>query len=180
MSEKALVPKLRFSEFDDQWNHYNLEDVIESFVNGQTPSRNVDSYWGGDIPWISSGELKYNRIKSSIEQITSDGKTNANLKLLSKNTFLMAIFGLEAAGTRGSCVITDIEVTISQACMALIPKKDKITTEFLYYWYLKVGEQYGMKYTQGTKQQNYNKELLEKLPIILPKIWQNSKKLLIF
>ena len=89
----------------------------------------------------------------------------------------MAITGLEAAGTRGSCAILDIEATTNQSCMALFPKEDKLTTKFLYYWYLKVGEHYGIKYTQGTKQQSYNKELLEKLPIIIPNNLKEQDKI---
>ena len=177
MSEEKLVPKLRFAGFTEEWNKYFLSDVIESFVNGQTPSRNVDSYWNGDIPWVSSGELNYNHITSTIEQITEEGKKNANLKLIPSGTFLMAITGLEAAGTRGSCAILDIDATTNQSCMALFPKKEKLTTKFLYYWYLKVGEHYGIKYTQGTKQQSYNKELLEKLPIILPNNTEEQNKI---
>jgi type I restriction enzyme S subunit len=61
--------------------------------------------------------------------------------------------------------------------MALFPYDDKLTTKFLYYWYLKVGEQYGIKYTQGTKQQSYNKELLEKLPIVIPTNIQEQNKI---
>ncbi|OEC94270.1 hypothetical protein A9505_08915 [Methanobrevibacter sp. A27] len=152
-----------------------MKDVIQSFINGQTPSRNNDSYWNGDIPWVSSGELNYNFINSTIEQITKEGKDNANLKLLSPGTFLMAITGLEASGTRGSCAILGIESTTNQSCMALIPKKDKLCTQFLYCWYLKVGEHYGIKYTQGTKQQSYNKELLEKLPITIPNLNEQDK-----
>ena len=177
MDETKSVPKLRFEGFDKEWNNYYLYDVIESFVNGQTPSRNVDSYWNGDIPWVSSGELNYNHITSTIEQITEEGKKNANLKLIPSGTFLMAITGLEASGTRGSCAILDIDATTNQSCMALFPKKEKLTTKFLYYWYLKVGEHYGIKYTQGTKQQSYNKELLEKLPIFLPNTIEEQNKI---
>ncbi|WP_400244059.1 restriction endonuclease subunit S [Methanobrevibacter smithii] len=175
MSEEKLVPKLRFSGFDDEWNQYYLKDVIQDFINGQTPSRNVDSFWNGDVNWVSSGELNYNYITSTIEQITAEGKNNTNLKLLSPGTFLIAITGLEAPGTRGSCAILGIEATTNQSCMALLPKEDKIITKFLYYWYLKVGETYGIKYTQGTKQQSYNKELLEKLPITIPDIREQNK-----
>ena len=166
---------MRFSGFNKEWNQYYLKDVIQDFINGQTPSRNVDSFWNGDVNWVSSGELNYNYITSTIEQITAEGKNNANLKLLSPGTFLIAITGLEAPGTRGSCAILGIEATTNQSCMALLPKEDKIITKFLYYWYLKVGETYGIKYTQGTKQQSYNKELLEKLPITIPDIREQNK-----
>lgn len=159
------------------WEEHELSHVIKNFENGQTPSRDVDQYWNGDIPWVSSGELNYKHINSTVEQITEEGKKNANLKLLPKGTFLIAITGLEAAGTRGSCGILDIEATTNQSCMALFPYEDKLTTKFLYYWYLKVGEQYGIKYTQGTKQQSYNKELLEKLPIVIPANIQEQNKI---
>ena len=127
------LDELRFAGFSDEWNQYFLSDVIKSFVNGQTPSRNVDSYWNGNIPWVSSGELNYNHITSTIEQITDEGKDKANLKLLPAGTFLIAITGLEAEGTRGSCAILDIEATTNQSCMALFPKEDKLTTKF---WFL--------------------------------------------
>lgn len=58
--------------------------------------------------------------------------------------------------------------------MALIPDTEKVTRDFLYNWYLKIGEEYGIKYTQGTKQQSYNIELLKKLPIRLQKQLKNK------
>lgn len=54
--------------------------------------------------------------------------------------------------------------------MALIPKKDELNTDFLFQWYLRVGEKFGNTITQGTKQQSYNAELLSQLPITLPTI----------
>ena len=80
----------------------------------------------------------------------------------------MAITGLEAAGTRGNCAILGMDTTLNQSCMALFPNKRLLNSSFLFQWYRKVGEEYGLQYTQGTKQQSYNAELLKILPIILP------------
>ena len=170
-------PKLRFKEFDESWITCKLGEVIKEFINGQTPSRNHPEYWNGEIPWVSSGELNYNRIKDTIEKITIKGKESANLKLLPKDTFLIAITGLEASGTRGSCAVLGIEATTNQSCMALIPKKDVLDSKFLEQWYLKVGEHYGIKYTQGTKQQSYNIDLLKQLPISLPQNIEEQEKI---
>lgn len=174
---KRNVPILRFPKFKEKWKTLILDDVIKEFVNGQTPSRNHDEYWKGNIPWLSSGELNYGFINDSIEKITEKGQKSANLRILPRNTFLIAIFGLEATGTRGSCGILNIPSTISQACMALIPYEEKLKMNFLYYWYNKVGDLYGVKYTQGTKQQNFNIELLKKLSITLPSNLEEQEKI---
>lgn len=171
------IPELRFPEFEGEWIRNTLNKVIISFINGKTPSRDNNQYWDGDIPWVSSGELNYNHITQTNEKITKDGQNSANLQLLSKNTFLIAVTGLEASGTRGSCAILDIEATTNQSCMALIPNPKKLSMLFLYYWYLKKGEKYGIKYTQGTKQQSYNIEILKKLPITIPLYIEEQEKI---
>ena len=100
---------MRFPEFTDEWIFTNLNAVIADFINGKTPSRNNPDFWNGDIPWVSSGELNYGLINNTNEYITSTGKRDANLRLLNENTFLIAITGLEAEGTRGSCGILNIK-----------------------------------------------------------------------
>ena len=109
--------------------------------------------------------------------ITEDGRKNANLHILPKGTLLIAITGLEAAGTRGSCAILGIKATTNQSCMALIPNTEKVTRDFLYNWYLKIGQEYGIKYTQGTKQQSYNIDILKKLPIKIPQSIEEQNKI---
>ena len=121
--------------------------------------------------------MKYNNITHTLETISEEGKSKSNLKILPKGTFIIAIFGLEAPGTRGSCGILGINATINQACMALIPHESKLNNHFLFQWYLKVGEKYGIKYTQGTKQQNYNEELLKSLHICLPNSLNEQNKI---
>ena len=167
-----LVPKRRFKEFTNTgtWEQRKLGEVIDNQYNGQTPSRANASFWNGEINWLSSGELNRGIVSETIEKITEDGRKNANLKIVPKGTFVMAITGLEAAGTRGNCAKLGIDTTMNQSCMALFPKKKLLDSSFLFQWYRKVGEEYGLQYTQGTKQQSYNAELLKILPIVLPSV----------
>ena len=143
--------------------------------NGQTPSRNKKEYWEGNISWLSSGELNRGTVYTSKETITEEGRKSANLRVVPKGTFVMAITGLEAAGTRGNCALLGFDTTLNQSCMALFPNKDILTSEFLFQWYRMVGEEYGINYTQGTKQQSYNAELIKILPITLPTIEEQDK-----
>ena len=169
------IPELRFSGFTDAWEQRTLGDVIDSMYNGQTPSRFKDENWNGEINWLSSGELNRGIVTETIEKITPEGQKDANLKVVPAGTFVMAITGLEAAGTRGNCAKLAIDTTLNQSCMALFPNGKLLDSEFLFQWYRKVGEEYGIRYTQGTKQQSYNAELIKILPIILPKVEEQCK-----
>ena len=169
------VPEIRFPEFTNDWEQRKLGDVLDDLYNGQTPSRFRDDYWNGEISWLSSGELNRGIVNFSLEKITKEGKESANLRVVPKGTFVMSITGLEAVGTRGNCAILGFDTTINQSCMALYPKKDKLTSEFLFQWYRMVGEHYGVRFTQGTKQQSYNAEIIKDLNICLPKIDEQNK-----
>lgn len=145
--------------------------------SGNTPSRINKELFNGTINWISSGELKEHYIYSTKERISQEAANN--LKLLSVGTFVIAIYGLEAEGVRGTGSITQEPSTISQACMAFTPKGE-ITNEFLYSWYKKHGNVIGVKYAQGTKQQNLSYDILEKFKISYPNVKEQDKLNLFF
>jgi len=145
--------------------------------SGNTPTRINKELFNGTINWISSGELKEHYIYSTKERISQEAANN--LKLLSVGTFVIAIYGLEAEGVRGTGSITQEPSTISQACMAFTPKGE-ITNEFLYSWYKKHGNVIGVKYAQGTKQQNLSYDILEKFKISYPNVMEQDKLNLFF
>ena len=173
---KKNIPKLRFKGYEDNWKHSELGEVLSELYNGQTPSRFREENWNGDINWLTSGELNRDKVYKTIEKITRIGQVDANLRIVSEGIFVMAITGLEAAGTRGNCAILGIPTTLNQSCMALFPKENILFTGFLFQWYKKNGEKYGLVYTQGTKQRSYNAELIKKLPIAFP-VYNEQKKL---
>lgn len=160
--------KTELGSIPEDWIICRFEDVMDGFSSGQTPYREVKRYYDGNIPWITSGELNYNIITDTIEKITPEAVQKTNLKMIPKGTFLMAITGLEAEGTRGSCAITGIDVTTNQSCMALYPKKGLLITDYLFHFYRRYGNFLALKYCQGTKQQSYTGAIAKTLPIILP------------
>ena len=164
-------PSLRFPEFTGEWEESTIGKEFDLY-SGNTPSRLNKEHFKGKVNWISSGEWKNHYIYSSKEQISEDAAKN--LKLLPKGTFVIAIYGLEAEGVRGTGSITQEPSTISQACMAFIPQGD-IENEFLYSWYKKHGEVIGVRYAQGTKQQNLSYDILEKFKIAYPSIKEQKK-----
>ena len=160
------VPHLRFPEFQGEWCISTIGEQFNLY-SGNTPSRLNKEHFEGNVNWITSGELKEHYISDTKEKISEDAATANNLKLLHPGTFVIAIYGLEADGVRGTGSITCKESTISQACMAFTQKGD-VKNEFLYSWYKKHGNIIGIKYAQGTKQQNLSYDILEKFHIAYP------------
>ena len=168
---KLNVPNLRFPEFEGEWEESTIGEMFDLY-SGNTPSRLNKEHFKGTVNWISSGELKEHYIYSSKEQISEEAAKS--LKLLPVGTFVIAIYGLEAEGVRGTGSITQEPSTISQACMSFI-QKGEIENEFLYSWYKKHGNVIGIRYAQGTKQQNLSYDILEKFRIVYPKTKEQEK-----
>ena len=149
------------------WEVKTFGEVMTGFSSGATPYRGRPEYYKGNIKWITSGELNYNVITDTIEKITDHAVRNTNLKIHPKGTFLMAITGLEAEGTRGSCGIVGAEATTNQSCMALFPTKE-LLTQYFFHYYVNYGNSLALEYCQGTKQQSYTAKIVKTLPIIVP------------
>jgi type I restriction enzyme S subunit len=167
MSEVVNIPQLRFPEFNGGWKESRIGKIYKDLRTGSTPSRAVKSYFKGDNPWITSGELKYNRISTTFEQISDEAIKDTNLVLYQPGTLFIAITGLEAPGTRGKCAINAVPSTTNQSCLAF-RKVDSVDTIYMFYWYLKYGKPLYFKYAQGTKQQSFNNKIVEKFQIFLP------------
>ena len=170
---KGNVPTLRFPEFSGDWKESTIGKEFELY-SGNTPSRLDKENFVGDVNWITSGELKDHYIGDTKEKISENSAKENNLRLLPEGTFVIAIYGLEAEGVRSTGSIITKQSTISQACMAFTPKGD-ISNEFLYSWYKKHGNVIGIRYAQGTKQQNLSYDILEKFKIRYPSLKEQDK-----
>ncbi|MGZ8239694.1 MAG: restriction endonuclease subunit S [Methylobacter sp.] len=165
--QELLTGKCRLPGFSGNWQTKLLGDLINDCSSGATPYRGNPDFYRGTIKWITSGELNYNVIMDTIEHISKEAVEKTNLKIHPSGTFLMAITGLEAAGTRGSCGIVGSPSTTNQSCMAIYPTPE-LKTEYLFHYYVLRGNELALHYCQGTKQQSYTAKLVRLLPIELP------------
>ncbi|UOF91947.1 restriction endonuclease subunit S [Fodinisporobacter ferrooxydans] len=165
--QELLTGKRRLPGFDGDWISGEWQDVLDGFTSGATPYRGKPEYFIGTIKWVSSGELNYNKIYDTIEHISEQAKADTSLTVHPIGTFLMAITGLEAAGTRGSCAILAAEATTNQSCMAIYGT-EKMDTSYLFHYYILNGDNLALQYCQGTKQQSYTAKIVKSLPIFYP------------
>ena len=165
------VPEMRFAGFSGDWEEKNLGEVAE-ISSGTTPSRMNSENFSGDVCWLTSGELKSHYIYDTSEKINES--IAETMRTYKKGTVVIAIYGLEAAGIRGTCSILKRDCTISQACMAFSNLKS-VHNEFLYCWYIANGNEIGTKYAQGTKQQNLSSDIVSDMSICFPTLAEQQK-----
>ncbi|MCI6564995.1 restriction endonuclease subunit S [Campylobacter sp.] len=119
-------PKIRFKEFQNEWNLTTLGEVGE-IVGGGTPDTSNLKFWGDDIVWVTPTEIKNKYIFGSQRKISKLGLENSSAKLLEKNTILIT-----SRATIGEIAITKVKCATNQGFQSLKLKKEH-NYEFFYY-----------------------------------------------
>ena len=132
---------------------------------GATPSRKEATYWNGDVPWVSSGEVQLGRIRHTEEHISAVGLANSSTQINPAGSVMIGMIG--QGRTRGQAAILDIEAANNQNCAAIWVSRTDVPPEFVFSWLLS-------RYTEtrsegsGNNQQALNKRLVEQIPLPLP------------
>lgn len=155
------------------WKWYRINEIC-TISSGGTPSRKERDNFKGNILWVTSGELKNRTIEDTLEKISDGAVEEFNLTLYDPETVIIAIYGLEAEGVRGTASILKKKSTISQACMAFTNFQG-LSNVYFYYWYLNYGSIIGKRYAQGTKQQNLSQDVVATIPICCPPLPEQQK-----
>lgn len=99
------------------WRRSTLGEIAR-ITSGGTPDRSEPSYWGGSVPWVTTGEIQFNTITDTAEKITEAGLKNSSAKLLPPGTLLMAMYG--QGKTRGQVAKLAIEASTNQNSAAIL------------------------------------------------------------
>lgn len=97
---------------------------------GSTPSRSDPTLWNGGVPWVSSGEVAFCRIRTTKETISMVGLGNPATRLNPAGTVLLAMIG--EGKTRGQCAILDVPAANNQNAAAIRVSASPIPPEFVY------------------------------------------------
>lgn len=99
------------------WHRSTLGEIAR-ITSGGTPDRSEPSYWGGSVPWVTTGEIQFNTITDTAEKITEAGLKNSSAKLFPPGTLLMAMYG--QGKTRGQVAKLAIEASTNQNSAAIL------------------------------------------------------------
>lgn len=142
----------------EDWTIVKLGEVCFT-TSGGTPSRKVPAYYEGNIPWVKSGELNHNIIKSTEEYISEEAIKGSSAKIFPENTVLIALYG----ATIGKLAILGIPAATNQAVCGIY--QNEIFEKNFLFNYLFHKKQQLIEQGAGGAQPNISQTILKKLPV---------------
>ena len=115
-------------DIPDSWCWARLGNIGD-WGAGATPARTNSRYYGGNIPWLKTGELNNDVIYDSEEHVTDEALQSCSLRSCSIGDILIAMYG----ATIGKLAIAGAPLTTNQACCACTPYKG-IYNLYLFYF----------------------------------------------
>ncbi|EIO4561453.1 restriction endonuclease subunit S [Vibrio parahaemolyticus] len=100
---------------------------VSKVTTGKTPSKKVDSYFGGDIPFISPSELGESAFVKNAKQTLSELGAQ-QIKLVPKNSVLVCCIG-----SLGKLAIADRELGTNQQINSVTFNEEKVFPKYGYY-----------------------------------------------
>ena len=152
------IPEIRFKGFEGEWEYRKLGEVASSYSGG-TPSVGNSKFYGGNIPFIRSGEIHSSKTELFL---TQEGLENSSAKLVKQGDILYALYG----ATSGEVERSKINGAINQAILAIIPNEN-YDAEFISQWLKNNKENIVNLYLQGG-QGNLSGEIVKKIEISFP------------
>ena len=115
---------------DKSWETDTVENLCKEIYGGGTPSKSHQEYYdNGDIPWVSSKDMKSDVISDSQIHITQLGVDNSTAKMVPINSVIMVIRSGILKHTL-PVAINSVPVTVNQDLKVFIPG-ERILTRFL-------------------------------------------------
>ena len=159
-NEPVLLENLPF-DIPDSWCWARLGDIGD-WGAGATPPRGNLEYYGGNIPWVKTGELNDDYIFLSVETVSSKALQECSLRYNKIGDILIAMYG----ATIGKLGIAGVKLTTNQACCACTPYEG-VYNIYLFY-YLKEEKDRFTKLGTGGAQPNISREKIINYLIPIP------------
>ena len=139
-------------------------------VSGGTPNtKKIEYYDGGDIPWLSSGEINQGYIFSTDKYITQLGLENSSAKWVPANSVVIAMYG----ATAGKVGFIKIPLTTNQAVCTLLPN-DGFEPLYLYYATLSKTS-WMISQCRGAAQPNISQSIIRSMEIPMATIDEQKR-----
>jgi type I restriction enzyme S subunit len=150
---------------------YKIKDIGE-VVSGTTPSTNNESYWSGNIKWITPAELIDGHnwyLYDTNRKITEKAFKDCNLRMLQRGTIL-----LTSRAPIGKVAIVGEEMCTNQGFKSIICNPDYVNSEYLYFWLLSKKD-YLNHLGRGATFKEISKSIVENIEVPLPSLEIQNK-----
>ena len=169
---KEWFVRLRFPDFDKVeildgvpfgWKEKKIKD-FGVVITGKTPSTTNQKYYGGNIPFIKTPDMrKYPYVDSSNEYLTKEGANSQNNKFLDKNTLIVGCIGSKA----GAYSLVQEKSQTNQQINAIKFFKDEYTF-YMYNFASNFSVILNLLGNSGSTMTNVNKSKFENIDVLMP------------
>ncbi len=113
---------------ESSWKSGELTDFLDKIIGGGTPSKKIEKYWNGKIPWASVKDFEDDNyiLKETQDYISEDGLRNSSANLIPSGIPIMC--------TRmavGRVAVSPYAVAINQDLKAFYPNNELDLSFFL-------------------------------------------------
>lgn len=137
---------------------------------GGTPSKKVQEYWGGPIPWASVKDFKSTIIESTMDSITKLGVENSATNVIPKGTIVvptrMAV---------GKVAVLATDMAINQDLKALLIRDECQLDKRYLLRYLESQSSHILKHAKGATVKGITLDVLRDLDVPLPPLKEQKR-----
>lgn len=176
---KGLNPNVKMKDLGVEWIdevpvHWERRKIAHAFEcigSGTTPPSDQDRWYSdGEIPWITTGELRETVITETSKCVTTKALEEfSTLRLYPAGSLAMAMYG----ATIGRLGILGVPATTNQACCVLSGEVS-LSIRFAYFWLLAFKQQIIDLYAAGGGQPNINQEVIAFLRVPAPNLVEQA------
>ena len=145
------------------WKNDKISRIVEFSASGGTPTSTNESYYGGDILWVQTGELNDCEIYDTEKKLSESGYKNSSSKIFPIDTLLIAMYG----ATIGKLGILKVNASTNQACCALFFNNKKWNIRFFFYHFLNIRDKL-INSSYGGGQPNINQDVIRQETLFVP------------
>jgi len=146
-----------------------LGELVE-LKGGGTPSKAIDAYWGGDIPWASVKDFKSTELSETVDSITIEGLKNSASNLIPAGNLIVP-----TRMALGKVAINTRDIAINQDLRALIVKDEKKLDKRYLLRFLESKAKFLESEGKGATVKGITQDVLRNLDVPLPPLPEQKR-----
>lgn len=162
----SLAEFIHGEDLPDGWQKSRLGTLGELY-SGATPARSAGArLFGGDIPWVKTGDLNNSHLLTTEETLSKEGFDSCSCRLFPEGSVLIAMYG--GFGQIGRTGLLGVKATTNQAISALVCSRDRAHPWYVLHWlnaYRFLWREYA---GSSRKDPNISKSDIHAFPVALP------------
>lgn len=151
------------------WSVKKASHIFARIGSGTTPESQNAAYYGGDIPWVTTSELREVPIRATQRTVTRKALAECSaLRLFPSGTILVAMYG----ATIGRIGLLEVPATMNQACCGFVGGAH-LRPRYFFFW-LQAFRDRIISLGTGGGQPNISQEKLRSLRIGVPPLTEQD------